>query len=203
MSNPKLNRNLMNMQIPGNVVATTTPSEDKDNGIELVKIDFTESNLARTREIELKITTLTAKIDTLTLNEGRIKRMINENSTEIENLSGAEFTRRGQKQSILLKQLEALSLINDTMLKYEDTIYKYQKILVDLQNNKFNNLLRIETLKREESTQDDSVMGVLMDLQKKMNPGHSSGAGVGDEYSLPNTLLIDIENELRDGNYKV
>ena len=147
----------------------------------------------RLKEVSQKIESLETKIKKHALKEGMLDKIISQTYYELENLGEKEFTRRGQKQTVLIKQLEALSLIHDTILKYEDMVQKYHKILIDLENNKLNSFLKVESLKKEETQADDSLSEVLLALQEQLKFG---GSGISAD-----PLIDDIKRELDESNY--
>ncbi len=148
----------------------------------------------RKRELISKVQLLEKKLTKNELKEAMLDRIINETYIEMDNLKENEFTRRGQKQSILIKQMEALSILQDTLLKYEDMIFKYQRVLIDIENNKLNSFIKIENLKKEEQTADENIAAIMEAVQDQLRLGQSSSAGV-------NPLLDEIQQELRDENY--
>lgn len=159
--------------------------------------DYNANLNHRVQEINNKITTLESKLAKFNIKESMIDGLINQTHTELENLKENEFTKRGQKQSVLLKQMEASSVLHDTIMKYEDMIQKYHKILIDLQNNKLNAFLKINGLKKEEDEAEESLAAVLMNLQKSLTESPQSGN------QIPNiALLSEIEAELQEDNYK-
>jgi hypothetical protein len=147
----------------------------------------------RRLEIIKKIENLENKLQKHIFKEGMLDKIINGTYAELENLKEHEFTKRGQKQSILIKQLEALSILHDTILKYEDMIQKYHKILIDLENNKFNSYLKVEGLKKEEEKTDQDLSELLMILQEQMKSNSSN--------SSINPLVDDIKKELLENGY--
>ncbi len=188
MTQPKLS----DLQIPGHNDVIVTDTED----LQRIRTDHNIELSRRKKEVGVKLQTLEKKVSKHELKEGMLDRIINETYTEMDNLEGSEFTRRGQKQVILIKQMEALSILQDTLLKYEDMIFRYQKMLIDLENNKLNSFLKIENLKKEEKINDDNIAEVLTAIQEQLkngsNPGLSSGV---------NPLLEEIQKELSEDNY--
>jgi len=166
---------------------TTVIIEDASH----VRAVHTNAMEARRREIESKISNLESKLAKHQLKEGMLDTIIATTYAELESLNPKEFTKRGQKQSILIKQLEALSILHDTILKYEDMIQKYHKILIDLENNKLNSFLKTESLKKEEKIADESLAEILSELQKQINIPNST----------QNSLIDEIKNELEENNY--
>ncbi len=182
---------LSSLEIPGKQDAIVHDIAD----LHQVRTDHNIELSRRRRELIDKVQGLEKKLKKNELKEGMLDRIINETYTEMDNLKENEFTRRGQKQSILIKQLEALSILQNTLLQYEDMIFKYQKILIDIENNKLNSFLKIENLKKEEKTTDDSIAELMQVIQEQLTAGSNhSSAGV-------NPLLDEIQQELRDGNY--
>jgi len=171
----------------------------KDN-MELVSSKTTEnardehqiSMNKQTRSIKDKIGLLEKKIQKHELKEGMLDRIINQTYTELENLKENEFTRRGQKQTILIKQLEALSVLHDTIIKYEDMVQKYHKINIDIENNKLNSFIKVETLKKEEIQADESINSILIQIQEQLKAGSST---------MTSPLLDEIQQELNDSGY--
>lgn len=167
---------------------------------EIVDADINGARLTHAREMDKikkelrdKIANLEKKVASHTLKEGMVDKIINQTNYELENLGEKEFTKRGQKQTVLIKQLEALSIIQDTILKFEDMIQKYHKILIDLENNKLNSFLKVEGLRKEEEKADDNIGEVLMALQQQLQSG-------GDSNNY-NPLMDDIKRELSENNY--
>jgi len=167
-----------------------------DNDIELarVKSGYNQEMNKRKTDIINKIDNLEKKLKKHELKEGMLDLIIGGTYAELQNLKENEFSRRGQKQTVLIKQLEALSILHDTILKYEDMIQKYQKILMDIENNKLNGFLKIENLKKEENKADDGLNVVLHELQE-MFKNNSGGSPTN------NILLDEIQQELNNNNY--
>jgi hypothetical protein len=183
---------LIDLEIPNGLIV----QEESKDADELIRArsDYNTSMSIKKKEIQEKINALEKKLQKHSLKEGMLDKIINMTYTELENLKENEFTRRGQKQSILIKQLEALSILHDTILKYEDTIQKYQKILIDLENNKLNSYIKVENLRKEEKVSDDSITEVLAMIQEQIVAGSSGVAS--------NPLLDEIQQELENDNYR-
>ncbi len=184
--------NLSDLQIPGNKDALITDTND----LQRVRQEHNIELSIRKKELHTKVSSLEKKLNKHELKEGMLDRIINETYTEMDNLSENEFTRRGQKQSILIKQMEALSILQATLLSYEDMIYKYQRILIDIENNKLNSFLKIENLKKEEKINDDSIAEVLVAIQEQLKNGSTGNLSAG-----VNPLIAEIQQELEDANY--
>jgi hypothetical protein len=181
---------LSDLQMPGhsNTTSDIVPSKDMHHVRDEHNIEMSR----RKREITDKINALNKKLQKHELKEGMLDKIISMTYVELENIKENEFTRRGQKQSILIKQMEALSILHDTLIKYEDMIQKYHKILIDIENNKLNSFLKIENLKKEEKATDENIADLLMMVQDQMGAGTSTGI---------NPLLDEIKSELEENNY--
>ncbi len=182
---------LSDLIIPGHNDTIVTNQDD----LQKVRTDHNVELSIRKREVITKIENLERKLAKHELKEGMLDRIINETYTEMDNLKENEFTRRGQKQSILIKQMEALSILQATLLSYEDMIFKYQKIMIDIENNKLNSFLKIENLKKEEKVSDDNIAELMMAIQEQLKIG-STGSTIGI-----NPLIDEIQQELKDSNY--
>jgi hypothetical protein len=168
-------------------------SSDTDLEFASVKSKYNFEMDTRKNDLKNKIEHLEKKLNKHELKEGMLDMIIGQTYTELENLKENEFAKRGQKQSILIKQLEALSVLHDTILKYEDMIQKYHKILMDIENNKLNSYLKIENLKKEEKRTDEGLGDILQELQQMLK-GETGGI-------TSNSLLDEIQQELNDENY--
>ncbi len=182
---------LSDLEIPGQKDTVVLDTDD----LQRVRTEHNIELSIQRKELNVKVDSLEKKLRKHELKEAMLDRIINGTYVELDNLKENEFTRRGQKQSILIKQMEALGLLQDTLLKYEDAIFKYRKMLIDIENNKLNSFLKIENLKKEEKINDDSISEVLMAIQEQLQTGTSVSAGV-------NPLLEEIEKELQESNYR-
>lgn len=189
-----MDMNLSNLSMPSTEIQSTIDQEPDS----VVRSEYNSNMIAAQQQIHQKIEVLNSKLKKFESKENMLDTIIAETHVELSNLKENEFTKRGQKQSILIKQLEALSVLHDTIMKYEDMVQKYHKVIMDIQNNKLNAFLKLENLKKEEEKSDDSLSEVLMHLQEVL------GAGGKNPNSLNTnaTLIAEIETELQDSNYK-
>ena len=168
-------------------------SSDTDLEFASVKSKYNFEMDTRKNDLKNKIGHLEKKLSKHELKEGMLDMIIGQTYTELGNLKENEFAKRGQKQSVLIKQLEALSVLHDTILKYEDMIQKYHKILMDIENNKLNSYLKIENLKKDEKRTDEGLGDILQELQQMLK-GETGGI-------TSNSLLDEIQQELNEENY--
>lgn len=181
---------LGSLVVPGEAQVTSELSQE-----DATKNEYNSSMIQTAKAVEDKIERLDKKLLKFDSKEIMLDAIIAGTHVELGNLSENEFTKRGQKQAILIKQLEALSVLHDTIMKYEDMIQRYHKVLMDIQNNKLNAYVKLENLKKEEEKSDDSLSEVLMNLQELL--------GNNAESALPDiSLIAEIEEELKDNNYK-
>jgi len=176
-----------------NIIQNTDDLNQKELEAVQTKANYNREMNAKKVEITDKISQLERKLTKHTLKEGMLDKIINDTYTEMTNLSPNEFTRRGQKQSILIKQLEALGVLQDTLMKFEDMIQKYHKIILDIENNKLNSFLKITGLKTEEKEADQGLGAVLNELQTMLKSDNNS------EQSIP--MIEDLKQELDNDNY--
>ena len=174
----------------GEAAGTKPPKDDSS----IVLDEHTIETNRRKREILAKIDNLEKKIKKHELKEGMLDKIISGTYMELEEVKPNEFTRRGQKQTVLIKQLEALSILHDTLMKYEDMIQKYHKILLDIENNKLNSYVKLESLKHEEKTTEEGISQLMQAVQEQLK-------GQLDQGSSVNPMLEDIQRELEDNNY--
>ena len=103
-------------------------------------------------------------------------------------------------QTNLMKQLESFGLLKDIIIKYEDMIQKYRKILIDLKEKKIGNRLKIASLMKEEEEKESDLTAILADVQNLI----SSEKTDFTDNSLKNNnnqLLEEIQNELQQEGY--
>jgi len=185
--------NLSNIKLPG---TEEEPSKNLSQE-EHHKLNFDKNTDIIKHEIELKITQMNRKIERFHNKESILDKMISMTNQEIESLSPTEFTRRGQKQAILLKQLEALSVLNDTILKYEDSIQKYNKMIIDIENNKLKTFISIKSISKEEINEEMDLKKLLVEVQELIKNGSTGSNGeLGNQ-----GMLSEIETELIENNY--
>ena len=182
---------LSDLPIPG-IEGSASLMTSEELEIQQAKTTYNSEMQSKKAEIKTKIQDLESKLNKHNLKEGMLDRIILQTYTELENLGSNDFTRRGQKQTVLIKQLEALGLLHDTMMKYEDMIQKYHKIIMDIDNNQFNGFIKINNLKKEEKVTDEGIGAVLMELQQILK---------GDSSSGDNPLLEELKKELTDSDY--
>ena len=178
-------------------------TQQEEVSLDLMK-DYNESFSRNKHDLRAKIQQMTVAIRKFEAKDVMMNSIIERTYEELQSFAPNEFTRRGQKQTTLMKQLETQSLVHDTIMKYEDTIYKYQKLLMDIENNRISNFARLESLKKEDNRNEDNLATLLKDIQDLFGSGidltqSTLDAGNG---STPQQLLMeDIQKELEDSEY--
>ena len=158
------------------------------------------NNLNEIKEgIETKIRSADIRLTALNIKEDVTNKMMMRTSNYInEYEKSANFKLRSQYETIYIKQTEALSLICEMMMKYEDLIFKYRKMLIDIENHKVQSYTKIKaaekTIKTDEDSFDENYQGTLKEINKLLQDNSS-------EDNKGNPLLQDIQNELKLEGY--
>ena len=166
------------------------------------EINYDEYNAeAQTQKefIQNKIQSYEIKLVSLTIKENMLDNIITRTNANLENIDSNNFRLIGQTQSNLMKQIENYGLLKDIVLKYEEAIFKYRKTLIEINEKKLINRIKIQTLIKEEVKEDENINTIMEDLQQllKGDPG-ISGNQVTPEGNL---LLEEIQKELDEAKY--
>jgi len=143
-------------------------------------------------EINKKITSLEGKLLQLQNKESIINNIITNVNLELEKADPKAFKLVGQLRNTLNHNFETLSLIMDMIFKIEDTIQKYRKMLIDVENQKINNIIKA---KIEEEEIENDVSKILLQINNQINSANSNKV---DEAS---PILQEALAELKDENY--
>jgi len=151
--------------------------------------DNYKNELSNQKEkIEEKIISIERKLIMLNNKESIINDIINKINLELQGTDPKHFKAVGQLRTILNKQLESLSLIMDMIVKLEDMIQKYRKMLIDLENQKINNHIK---LNKESEEIDNDISKILLQINNQFNQMKD----VNPEF------LSEAENELKELGY--
>jgi len=150
--------------------------------------------------IQEKIDNYERKLVDLEIKEGMLNNIITRTNATLENIDPSNFKWVGQTQSNLMKQIENLGLLKDIIIKYEDMIFKYRRILLEINEKDLGNRIKINSLLVEEKKDEDSINTVLSDIQllfqREPNPDNlDTTIGSGD------LILQNIQQELKDNDY--
>jgi len=137
-------------------------AKEKNNKLQQYELDISKEK----EKIEEKIKVLEKRILSYSLKEEIINDIINKLNIELQNVDPKAFKLISQLRTSLNKNFEALNLITDMILKTEDLIFKYRKMLVDIENQKVNNYIKL--LKETSDTEND-VTKILMQINQQFN----------------------------------
>jgi len=138
--------------------------------------------------IKSKIASAEKKITALNSKEAIISNIINRMSQEINTYIEKENKKVVDiVQGKILKFYETLGFINDTIIKYEDTIQKYIKMMIDIENHKVGAFTKIKAATKN-ANNDDSNYTELMEAITKLTSNNVEA----------NTEMLEhVKNELK------
>ena len=165
--------------------------------MENVDIDcnlFNDEIDVQKQAINEKIKNIEKKLLSLNNKESIINNQILSLNNELENTDPKHFKMVGQLRTSINRQLETLSLIIDMIVKFEDMIQRYRKMLIDIENTKFNNAFKIkkDLLKEEEAESD------LSKVLEKINSVIDTNSITEESESK---LIQGIKSELKEEGY--
>ena len=154
-------------------------------------------------ELNSKINILENKLIDLEIKENMINNIITRTNATLENIDPGNFKWIGQTQSNLMKQIESLGMVKDIIIKYEDLIMKYRKMIIDIDEKKMVNRLKIASLQKEEEEKETALTEVLSEVQEIFK--NTSGSEVIPNFNDPNNpqvaLLSSLHDELKQEGY--
>jgi len=160
--------------------------------------------------IQNKLNSLQSKLVSLEIKEQIINNIITRTNATLESIDPKNFKWIGQTQSNLMKQIESLGLVKDIVIKYEDMILKYRKMLNDIKERKINNRLKLANLFKESEEKETNVAMVLEEVQgllASQNIGSNGTSTINttgenqDSSNEDNPFLNEIIKELKEENY--
>jgi len=154
-----------------------------------------ELNIDSQREsINKKIQNLENKLISLNNKESIINTLIIKINNELENIDPKHFKAVSQMRTTLNKQFETLGLITDMIAKYEDMIQKYRKMLIDIENQKINNIIKFQNMiKGAESAENDAAK-ILLQINERLNSMNENGS----KEDQANPFYAEVIQELED-----
>jgi len=159
---------------------------------------YSENLGAQTSAIQEKINNHELKLVDLEMKEQMLNRIIMRTNAILENIEPSNFKWIGQTQANLMKQIENLGLLKDIIIKYEDMIFKYRRVLLENNEKDLGNRLKINTVLKEEEVKEDSVTTVLNDLQLLLKNNAVSETMENDN---GNALINELKQELLNNDY--
>jgi len=158
-------------------------------------VNYEKSISEQKIKIDEKITSLERKLLSLNNKESMINNIINKINIDLENIDPKKFSAVAQIRTTLNKQFETLGLIIDAIIKFEDMIQKYRKILLDIENQKINNVIKMT---KEVSEDEADVSKLLLQINQQFNQASQDNRGVIDK---SNPLIDESINELKELGY--
>jgi hypothetical protein len=95
-------------------------------------------------------------------------------------------------QSNILKQIEIIGVLYETIIKYEDLVFKYQKMLIDVENHRINGFAKIKaTMKDNDKAESESntLMGEIHDMLTNKSSTDNTDFSIHDKVDME--LKID------------
>ncbi len=135
-------------------------------------------------EINKKINSLEQKLISLQNKESIINSLILKINTELENTDPKHFKAISQIRTTLNKQFETLSLIMDMIIKVEDMIQKYRKMLIDIENKQIDNFIK---LNKEIQMEENDLASLLTVLNQNISSNQQN--------PIIEEALIELKNE--------
>ena len=143
--------------------------------------------------IKVKIEEADRKLTSLKTKEEIINTMINRTNMAIEDYATEKnYKLMGINNGHLLSQFETLSLVQEMLIKYEDQIQKYVKLLLDIENNKLSAVTKVKAMSKTDKVDDDNFSGIVSEMHKLM------------QSNLPNAqnqMLDHVKNQLQLEGY--
>lgn len=150
-------------------VFNTTSNTSDINDIDNLNFDHTQmdNNLKKyLKEIDDSLTKARLKVESLNNKEGMLNKIITSTNAQLENTSSNNPKLIGVLQSIFIKQLESLNMINEAIIRYEDLIQRYVKIKIDIENQKLGAYIKIKAANKTSDKLEDDFTGILDNLHK-------------------------------------
>jgi len=158
--------------------------KNQDNVFKEYKIEL----LNQKEKIEEKIKSLENKLVILNNKESIINDIINKVNLELQNTNPTHFKAVSQLRTTLNRQLETLSLVMDMIVKLEDMIQKYRKMLIDMENQKINNYIKLQ---KETQEVENDVSKILLQINNQFN----------EMKKLNPAMLEEVNEELKELGY--
>ena len=124
----------------------STPIQITEKLVELDLSEVMEQLNASQTLTTNKVEEIQKRIKLLQDKESMMNEFIARTHGSLEGTDHKNFKLRGQLQNAIMRQLEALQYITDTIIKYENLIQSYNKQRMDIQNNKVSNYAKWKAL---------------------------------------------------------
>jgi len=150
--------------------------------------EYKNELLNQKEKIEGKIKSLENKLIILNNKESIINDIINKVNFELQNTNPTHFKAVAQLRTTLNRQLETLSIVMDMIVKLEDMIQKYRKMLIDMENQKINNYIKLQ---KETQEVENDVSKILLQINNQFN----------EMKKLNPAMLKEVNEELKELGY--
>jgi chromosome segregation ATPase len=150
--------------------------------------NYTSELSNQKEQIENKIQNLESKLLSLNNKESILNTIISKIYLELENTDPKHFKAIAQLRTTLNKQLETLSIVMDMIVKIEDMIQKYRKMLIDIENQKIGNYIKLQ---KEEQDVETDISKILLQINNQFN----------DLKTMNPAIVNEVENELKELGY--
>jgi len=160
------------------------------------ELQIYNENISKNKEeIQKKILNTEKKLLSLSNKESIVNSIIMKTNMELENIDPKHFKAVGQIRSTLTKQFETLSLINDMIIKFEDLIQKYRKMLIDIDNQGINNFIKFQKEMKETEETEGDLQSLLEDLNKNIKGSKDITSSCDPHFALLQSVQEDLDKE--------
>ena len=178
-------------------IDTETIISDDNGAVGSFNIHQYSTNLNdQVTAIKSKIKECEAKLRTLKNKEKIINSMIDRTGIKIEQyIENENHKMAGINQRYVLDYFETLGVVQETLMKYEDLVYKYTKMLLDIENHKIGAYTKIKAADKKVDAADNNYLEMQDAIDKIMNIGK-------DGSSRTNKDMLELaKNELKLEGY--
>jgi hypothetical protein len=121
-------------------------------------------------DINSKLKDYDIKLNSLKNKENIINTMINRTNLQLEKYyEEKNYKLMGVYNGYILTQMEALGQMQEMIIKFEDQIFKYRKMISDLHNNKLNAHLKINVAKEDDNNSYSDLNETFKQLASKFS----------------------------------
>jgi len=178
-------------------------TQEMDSAPNINYENYSENLDSQRNAIQVKIDNYERKLVDLEIKEGMLNNIITRTNATLENIDPSNFKWMGQTQSNLMKQIENLGLLKDIIIKFEDMIFKYRRILLEINEKDLGNRIKINSLIVEEKKDEDNINTVLSDIQLLLQrEPNQNDLEISDNSNNSSDLILqNIQQELKDNDY--
>ncbi len=150
--------------------------------------------------IQTKIQASERKLTSLKSKETIINNMITRTGLKIEKAIEEDNQKIATiNQKYVLDYFETLAMVQEMIMKYEDLIYRYVKMKLDIENNKINAYVKLKAANKAEKGSDGDY-NEMVEAFQEMVKNQGSG-GVNGTNGTNTDMLEHVKNELKLEGY--